>query len=43
MPEGSCFCGNVRISYEGEPVVKVSYSTFCIVLLTHHNGAPSSS
>ncbi|KAK7740870.1 hypothetical protein SLS62_010967 [Diatrype stigma] len=22
MPEGSCFCGNVRISYEGEPVAK---------------------
>ncbi|KAI3317751.1 Mss4-like protein [Xylariaceae sp. AK1471] len=23
MPEGSCFCGKVRYSYEGEPVAKV--------------------
>ncbi|KAJ2896242.1 hypothetical protein MKZ38_005736 [Zalerion maritima] len=22
MPEGSCFCGNIRISYTGEPTIK---------------------
>ncbi|KAI5922484.1 Mss4-like protein [Camillea tinctor] len=30
MPKGSCFCGNVRFSYEGQPSVKaLCYCTDC--------------
>ena len=28
MPVGGCFCGKVRIAYDGEPTAKVSGSDF---------------
>ncbi|KAK5171664.1 hypothetical protein LTR04_000029 [Oleoguttula sp. CCFEE 6159] len=32
MPSGSCFCGNVKISYSGEPAISGStYSTNILV------------